>query len=252
MRTPALIPLALALLLTACPKQTTTPDPEPSAEPDPSPTEEVAPTEEPAAEDPALQAQMQMHFGWALTAKAAVINGDLPAASAAYAGLRDTEASNVPDPWMPLMADVKAAAAEGAEAESLVEAAQAVAKVGRACGECHTATEGGPDISTAPPPQEWTAEMDMRRHAWAVDLMWLGLTAPSEEIWKAGAEALSGDSHAEGVELSEEQSPRFAEIEGRVHEAARLAVDSEDADEAATRLAEIMALCATCHAILRE
>lgn len=242
MRTPVLIALSAALALTACPRQTTAPEPA-AAEPIPS-----APP--PESVDPALSSEMQVHFGQALLAHASVVAGDLEGAKAAHASLRDAEASHIPEPWKPLMADVKAAAAEGAEAEGLVEAAAAVATIGRACGECHSATERGP-ASAAPPAQEWRADSDMLRHQWAANLMWMGLTTPSSELWVAGASTLAETSHADQAPLPEGVSARFTDIESRVHAAAALAKDATDPDDQAVRYAEILALCATCHAILR-
>ncbi|TNE86564.1 MAG: hypothetical protein EP330_22765 [Deltaproteobacteria bacterium] len=248
MRAHIAIPVALALVLTACPKKDATTEAAPETT-----EEETMPTAPPPEEvDPELKGEMQVHFAYAMTAQAAVVAGDLDGAKAAHAKLRDDEAAHVPDPWLPLMADVKAAASEGAEAEALVEAAQAVAKVGRACGECHSATNGGPDLATSPPSQEWTEDAEMLRHAWAVNLMWLGLTAPNDELWKAGTVALAGDDHTSGSALADDVAPRFKEVETRVHEAAKLATDTTDPDEKTVRYAEILSMCATCHAILRE
>jgi hypothetical protein len=246
MRTPVFLALSAALALTACPRQNPTPEPAVVEADEPFPS---APP--PESVDLEFSSEMQVHFGQALLAHAAVVAGDLEAATAAHAELRDAKAYHVPEPWKPLMADVKAAASEGAEAEALVESAKAVATIGRACGECHAATEGGPDLSASTPPQAWTPESDMLQHQWAANQMWLGLTAPSAELWAAGAAALSETAHIGSTALPEDAAPRFADVESRVHAAAALAKEATDPDEQAERYAEILALCATCHAILR-
>lgn len=237
------VPLLLAALaLAACPKKDAPPD-EPVDTPEPEPE----PVPEPAPSSPTSD-EMDAHFAWALRAQVAVISGDLDEAKRAHAALRDEEAAHTPDPWLPLMADVKAAASAGAEAESLVAAATAVAEVGRACGECHTATGGGPAPEATASP-EWTPDHEMLRHAWAANMMWLGLTTPSDAEWVAGAEALAGEDHAGGTALPEDVAERFGSIEASVHEAAAAAATTEDPEERATRYAEIVSMCATCHAL---
>ncbi|MCO4748270.1 MAG: hypothetical protein KC912_25980 [Proteobacteria bacterium] len=225
--------LVLALFaLVACPKKDSAPEAPVEAAPEPTPD---------------LESDMADHFGLAVAALSAVIEGDLEGSKKAQAELRDLDTSSMPEGFAPGMDRVKAAAAEGAEAAWLVDAAKSVAAVGQACGDCHAATGGGPDMTGAPPHPRWGPESEMMRHQWAASLMWLGLTAPSEASWQAGSDALSSDPLAPDVKVNDTDISRYSKLEEAVHAAATAARDTTDRDDAAAQYAEIIALCATCH-----
>lgn len=235
---PRVAPVLALLALVACPKKDAAPE---------APMEAAAPASEP---ETVLQAEMSAHFEMAVTALTAVIEGDLEASKKAQAELRDLDTTATPWPHSPLMDNVKVAAAAGAEAEWILDAAKSVAAVGQACGDCHAETGGGPDLQSAPAMPKWDPESEMARHQWAASMMWLGLTGPNQEFWNAGATALSSDPLAHDVKVNETDIAQYAKLEEAVHAAASSARDTTDRDEARAQYAEIIALCATCHSIV--
>jgi cytochrome c553 len=69
-----------------------------------------------------------------------------------------------------------------------------VATMARVCGECHEKTHGGPALPPPPDSADYydadTLDERMGRHMWASELLWEGLTGPSDVSWKAGADRL--------------------------------------------------------------
>ena len=65
----------------------------------------------------------------------------------------------------------------------------------RVCGDCHRAKAAGPQFAASQADRERTTSDSlgerMQRHMWAVNRMWEGLTAPSDDAWNAGAQVLA-------------------------------------------------------------
>jgi mono/diheme cytochrome c family protein len=196
----------------------------------------------PAVEPPTPVAKlMGKHFLRAREAMDLIIAGDLETTRAALAEVRDHHVPDVPDAWVPMLADVRATADEGAAATNIGEAVAAVARLAEACGACHTRHGGGPI-----PEEMLLPPLDgMARHRWTTDMMWLGLLTPSDLAWRAGASELASRGVSPGSQPIEEE--RLARWRPVVEKAATAAVEAEVPARRADALAEVMAACAGCH-----
>ncbi|MCB9675336.1 MAG: hypothetical protein H6737_09485 [Alphaproteobacteria bacterium] len=132
--------------------------------------------------DAPLVSEMHERFATLAKARAAVEKGDLEAAKAEGTALLDLPPpTGLPlRPWRPWVVDVRARAAELAEAKTVYDAAVATARVASSCGACHTAVEAGPAV-----PRREDLEGTPGDGA---DLMWLALLTESNEAWTLGAE----------------------------------------------------------------
>lgn len=150
--------------------------------------------------------------------------------------------------WSAQLAELQAAARLTASAQTLDVAAAGVATMGRICGDCHTQKHGGPTV--APPPKDlghyyakdFVPER-MERHMIAADLLWEGLTGPSDATWKAGADALVNAPE----QLDEELPVRF---ETDLREIRALGVKASEASTLSDRadaFGLLLATCADCH-----
>jgi mono/diheme cytochrome c family protein len=99
----------------------------------------------------------------------------------------------LPADWQPYVAELRRYAEYTASARHLVFAAAAVSEMARVCGDCHQAN--GVQLATgagdSPPADVAQVAAQMRRHMWAVDRMWEGLIAASDNAWNQGAEVLA-------------------------------------------------------------
>lgn len=174
-----LIPLILATLC-ACEGAEETSAPVPAAEPEgPTNVEMVA--------------LMEAHYTSAILAHDALIQGDLVGFRARLAEF-DSQAlpAGAPEQWKPFDQQLHSAASRARDATELSTAASTMAAVALACGACHQSTPGGP-VYPAPPVDEddRQTKAEMRRHEWAVLMLWDGVTGPSEYAWGRGAEGLA-------------------------------------------------------------
>jgi cytochrome c553 len=150
----------------------------------------------PAASAVSLKEAMRHHFADATAARDAVIAGRLEDVRPPLRALASAERSTaLPNDWLPWLEEMQGAAAKGAQARTLDEAATAVSVLGATCGECHRTTHGGVrDPASAAPaydPQDRKGlEEKMARHKFSADALWLGLTGPAHQSWARGAAAL--------------------------------------------------------------
>jgi hypothetical protein len=149
--------------------------------------------------------------------------------------------------WMPWIAQLQEAARLTSNAATLDTAAMGVATMGRVCGECHRASHGGP---TLPPPPERadhyahdTVDERMGRHMWASELLWEGLTGPSDVSWEAGAKRLVDAPD----ELADELPTAFAEDLNEVKRIGQDASEAHTLSERANVYGMLIATCADCH-----
>jgi hypothetical protein len=196
------------------------------------------------------------HFSIATTARDALVDGDIAAVRAPLRAFADHDyARQAPEDWLRQVARLQAAARETSQAETLASAARGVASMARVCGECHKAFDrplelaplavaGGAPASDAEPER-------MHRHFWATRRLWEGLVAPSDQAWRAGAEALA---RAPMEPPTTRRTPRagFAEAMTRLREFGQRALAVESLDERIDVYALTLATCADCHAYREE
>lgn len=230
------IPLALAL---ACAR--TAPVPAVEAQPDP-----VDPNVFQAAVDrgqlPDLSREMNDHFLDALHLEMAVIGGNLEDARHAGAALaKFVEPTGLPDPSVAAapLAALRAAAARAEAAADLPAAAAALGEVAQACGQCHTATGGGPRDEVPDPDLRETV---MSLHLHGAYWMGYGLFAPNGDAWDSGVEAIAKSR------MADPSIPGYAN-ELHLHDIAAAARDAGAAERPQV-WADLLLTCSQCHGTL--
>lgn len=194
---------------------------------------------------------MADHFLIATFSRDAVINGDLESLREPLTALAQHDYAGVaPGGWMPWIAELQQAASLTAQAQRLDAAASGVAALARVCGGCHEAQGRGPHYVQAheddAPRGSRTLADRMYRHMWALDRLWEGLTAPSDQAWVAGAKALArvaAEPSAQSAALSPSLLAALAELRA-------LSIDVTEAttlDKRANVYGLLLATCADCH-----
>lgn len=213
----------------------------------------VALPEARSAPTPPVTSEMHARYVALAAARDAVIAGRVAEAADAVGALSASDGAALPFPaeWAPMDQAVRSAARRVALARDVPAAAVRVARVATACAACHTATGGGP-VATDPelPGQAWSVGQNMPLHRWAVDWMWLGLVADSDEAWVRGAREL--DDRPLAPRFAGEGAARTAELEQQVYALARRALTTEGAVDRAALMGELLATCATCHTRLPQ
>jgi hypothetical protein len=224
----------------------------PAAHAETQPAESVASTQNKAPPPPpqdSIESFMAEHFAIVTWARDSVIAGNLEALREPLQALAKYEYRSVaPGGWMPYVAQLQQAAGLTAGAANLDLAASGVATMARVCGECHAAKAGGPKYSdverqTKPTARDSLGER-MQRHIWAADRMWEGLTAPSDNAWQAGAQAL--------VDLPQEapksvHEPQIAAALHEVREVGERALEASTLKDRADAYGLFLSTCANCH-----
>jgi cytochrome c553 len=201
-----------------------------------------------SAPSAAVLEDMHQHVPQVRELEEAVIRGDLDAVRAPAAWLADHHApSGLPHAGDRYMEDMRAAARRAADAKDIQTAAYAMASMAAACGNCHRELGTPANLPSIVVPAAATDRAGhMREHQAAVDLMYRGLAAPSDENWKKGAEMLAAVPLTD-KELGEE-GENAAAAEARVHELAKLAI----AADGSTRIqvfGNLVSTCAGCHSL---
>jgi hypothetical protein len=195
---------------------------------------------------------MQATLWMALSARDALIDGDLGEAKTAARALaqHDYEAS-VPATWKPWIGELQKYAGDLVIAKGIDDAAQSLAAIGLACGSCHYHHEAGLTVRREPP-MAWEDSNDtigerMDRHAQGIEQMWMGLVQPSEQAWRSGTVTLTrAPLEAPATEGGSVGPRAAAEIE-RVRGLARRARTASSHAERAQIYGQLIAGCGHCH-----
>ena len=197
------------------------------------------------------QRLMRAHFKESAEIRKAVIDGALSATIAPAQALTEMKAlGTVQGSWKPSLEALKSSAKRFSQSADLPAATSAIADVGVACGSCHKAGSG-PKIQVAAPPQsDKTLDSKMKRHAWASDRLWEGLYGPSDAAWKAGADALSGETFPEevlkkGGVHARSAAASFASL-------VPSASSKKKPEERAKLYAALLETCSACHMAVRK
>jgi cytochrome c553 len=189
---------------------------------------------------PNLQTTMDDHFVAALELQLAIMAGDLEQVHATAAELEIVpEGDQVPNA-LPFLSRIHTAAGRAKVASTLTEAGRAAGDVALACGECHSASGGGPKDAVPPAPDA----PHMASHVYGAYWMWFGVFAPDERAWKAGSTALAASRLTSDAELPTPGTPHQDEA---VHALAQRAVTATDPAAQAAILGELLVACSTCH-----
>jgi hypothetical protein len=157
--------------------------------------------------------------------------------------------ADLPEGAEPSLEALRTAARSGQGADRPETLAPAIAKVGAACGGCHSAFAGGPGLSTPP---RLPTEGHMARHSWAAERMWEGLIAPSVARYEMGAAALLMESGSDeglyaGLDPSEMRAASV--LHKLVHADAELAATTDEQGRRVELYGALIGACAECHAI---
>lgn len=130
--------------------------------------------------------------------------------------------------------------------DQVVDVGRSLARMGVACGRCHSAMGEGPNFQvTEPPALSPNPEPHMIRHKWAMDRMWEGLTGPSNTSWMAGAGAL------QDMPLEFDNNDQAEHLAQRVHELSKKALTVTGDRDRAQLYGDLLETCALCHATLK-
>jgi cytochrome c553 len=200
-----------------------------------------------------LQSNMRAHLTTATAARNAVIQGDPTAARAAARTLEFVNQDEaLPPDWLPYVVDLQMEAWLMGNSPDLAAAGFKVAQIGAACASCHEGVRAGPTVTPTAVPQRVFDEQEvMKRHAWAVDWMWVGLLANDQAAWSKGATELA-EAPFPSVILEDFPEQGFMDLEDTLHE---LAVEGQTAtspDKRSLVFGKLLATCARCHARYRE
>ena len=182
---------------------------------------------------------MKEHFAEADAMRRAAIGGRLTELKGAATGLSgDDWSPRLRPTWQAHVTDVRAAARAVNTATTLDQGAAALASLGSACASCHRTVGGPAPVSAITVPAK-SDERPMLEHVGAEDLLWRGLTFPSDSSWIAGARALR-NAPALGSDVAQ-----VAAVARRLQS---LAQRAEFATETREQLyGEILRTCANCH-----
>ena len=183
-----------------------------------------------------------------------VIHADLAKAAAAAETVQATALDeSLPPAWVSAAKDLEAGVATVRSADSLVVAAAGTAQVAAACSACHEAAQARVMFEPPPHPKRDAGVREhMARHGVAAQAMYQGLVANLDGHWAQGVTFLA-QGPLEEAELPDGNplSPEARELEALVHGLAATAQTAESRADRTRVLAELLASCATCHALTR-
>jgi hypothetical protein len=189
-----------------------------------------------------MRMHMQGNFDLSRAIERLLIRGKLDDAkrfASAIAMVPDPPAHG---PWASRVVAVRDHAGALSRATSVDQGIREVARLGAACGDCHTDVSGSLSFENPPavPPDKPTIEARMLRHRWAADRMWEGIVGNSDKAWRAGLEILSTSPLP--------QSGGRAELAVQLKKLAdRGRRENARVVGRATIYGEILQVCASCH-----
>ncbi|MDX1572044.1 MAG: hypothetical protein R3200_16290, partial [Xanthomonadales bacterium] len=188
---------------------------------------------------PSNEITLMMHerFAYATMMRTAVIHGYLDRA------MRHARQLNFALEEMSTVR-IRQLAEAASKATTLAEAAQGIARVAEACGDCHEENKINVVVmGYQAPPLGQDLRARMGRHIWAADRMWEGLVAHSESSWVRGSKALAQDpffTPDDEIRVPEEKLDELSSIAAEGEAAKRW-----------TKRAEVygrfLGACADCH-----
>lgn len=148
------------------------------------------------------------------------------------------------------LGDLKGAAREAGEATSLEAASKAVARMTATCGTCHADLKTNVTL-TAPvkPPTVAAVRGRMLEHYYSVEMMSMGLEAPSEELWKRGAQALR-DAQVMKITLKDEKlTADLNAAEANFRDLGAKAAAAKPVEARADLYGQVLTSCGQCHSL---
>jgi len=196
---------------------------------------------------------MHEHLAQVEEVQQAVVRGDLEDARTAAKTFADHQVlEGMPSTVTPAIADMMQAAQAVSTAADLPAAGEGTAALVTACGSCHRAMSAAPSFPAQAPavkPANATAAR-MLEHQHAVEMLYHGLIAPSDDLWVKGAQALkAAPLKADAFPVDANLAREALEAQSRAHEAAEKAVEAKAPWQRARIYGELVGECASCHAL---
>lgn len=203
-----------------------------------------------AAPTSAVQ-RMHDHLNSLNNVEYAVVRGDLEdVKELSKALLNEASMDGLPTDAQKFLGDLKGAARAAGDATSLEDAGKAVATMTATCGTCHTGL-GTPITMTAPvkPPTVPAVRSRMLEHYYSLVMMSMGLQAPSDELWKRGAETMR-DAQVMKVTLKDETlAADLNAAEAKYREIGATALAANTPAERAAAFGQVLTSCGGCHSL---
>jgi cytochrome c553 len=199
----------------------------------------------------ALLRKMHRHFSAIRAIHRALLLNDLQGARRRARSLELVGADGEFAAWEHRVARIRSTARRLASGTSAREARSLVTALATQCADCHADTA---DVSrfvwAAEPSDDGSASARMERHEWAADMVWMGLVAPSSERWRDGLDVLSAPPLLpEAMSDDREHYAAIEDLSRRLAAKAARARMLQDAPARAAAFADMMGVCAGCHAI---
>jgi cytochrome c553 len=195
--------------------------------------------------------RMHQHLTTLDTVTYSVVRGVLDEAKTASQQLSDQlSMDGLPPDGQKHLSDLKAAAIAGTKSASIEESGAQAGKMTAACGTCHAAL--GKPVKIAQPVKpagQPSLKTRMVEHDYAVKLLSGGLSGPSDDMWKSGAESMKKAKLWTITLKDAELSKQVNEAETAFRGLADKAVAAKDPGEKAAVYGEILATCGHCHSL---
>ena len=137
-----------------------------------------------------------------------------------------------------------------ARAKDTNQARSLATETGTFCADCHMARADPATFRPAPiPPDDGSPAAAMARHSWGAETMWLGVIAPSTDLWREGLAELAASPR---VDVAGERAREVAILNARLTALAEGSSELRGQGDRARRLAEVLDVCSACHAITRR
>jgi cytochrome c553 len=213
----------------------------------------AAPASHAASPPISLSARMHAQLAAIREIHLALLHGDLEAARDRARALSRISAAGEPGVWQEPVRFVREQALRLASASDARHARHLSTELATVCADCHLVHARSVRFDPPPrPADDGSLRGAMARHQWAADSMWIGLVAPSTDLWLEGLDAIAAlpvSSRAfagyENPAELEQQRRRLLALTAR----SRMLPGQGDR---ARRLGQMMEVCADCHAIDRR
>lgn len=217
----------------------------------PSPPRPLPTSENAEPTDPEAVAQMHELLGATEILRAAAARGDSQSVMEEAGGLARSLSldESAPASWRDSLEIVRAEAQAIADSGEDAVVARALARVAKACGDCHLSAGVSTAVARvlkrgpAPPVGETDAEA-MLMHRWSTGQMWDSLVVPAPDRWVEGTTMfVLLPSCTERPDVSSEHLERCQQAKA----IARRAHLEDDASGRVTSMGRLLATCAPCH-----
>ena len=202
----------------------------------------------------AVADHMHEHLTRISMVKSAIIAGKLEDVREPATWLAEHETvADLPKEFEYYVTQMRSHARQVIEAQDLAAAAGAVSNIAKTCGNCHLANHVFLEFGYDDKPREGLDDIvsHMQRHQWAADRLWEGLIGPSDSAWNRGTDMLiDAPLRPSHVTATAAHNGEIKKIVRRIHALGGIGTETKTPDARSELYAEILGLCASCHALL--